>query len=370
VWRATMFQVLVAGSGKIGSLIACLLDQSEHYQVHLADLSFANTDLEQVIKNSAHIKKVILDFTDQENVSEYIHSNGIQAVISSLPYFLNPYVAEIAAKRKIHYFDLTEDIQVTEQVKKLAKNATRAFVPQCGLAPGFINLLANSMMKKFDRLDSAKLRVGALPQNTSHVLHYALTWSTDGVINEYGNLCRAIERGELMMVPALKECELIQLNGLSYEAFHTSGGLGNLAIQYQGKINTLNYKTIRYPGHCEKIRFLMNDLKLNEDRDTLKRILENAVPKTYQDLVIIYVSITGWKGNDYLEESYMHKIYPQRIRDIQWSAIQVATASSVCAVFDIILNNHYSGFVFQESISLSDFLVNPFSKPFHRVKMS
>lgn len=361
-----MLRVLIAGSGKIGSLIACLLKTSDRYEVHIGDVSFNGADVTHLLRNFPDIKKAILDFSDEKSVGEYVQINDIQAVVSSLPYFLNPKVAEMAAKSQIHYFDLTEDTRVTKRVKELAKDAKKSFVPQCGLAPGFINLAANTLMKTFDRLDSAKLRVGALPQNSNHALHYALTWSTDGIINEYGNLCQAIERGESVMVPALEGLEHIQLNGRSYEAFHTSGGVGHLVEMYHDKIDILNYKTMRYPGHCEKMRFLMNDLKLNEDRPTLKRILENAVPKTYQDLVLIYVSVTGWKGHDYLEQNYMKKIYPQEHGGILWSAIQISTASSLCAIVDIVLNaqNEYSGLIFQEIISLNDFLANPFSKPF------
>ncbi len=364
-----MFRVLIAGSGKIGSLVAWLLERSKRYEVHIGDVSFKGADVTHLLRAFPHIKKTILDFSDEIAVGEYVQNHGIQAVMSSLPYFLNPKVAEMAKRSQIHYFDLTEDTHVTSCVKALAKDAKKAFVPQCGLAPGFINLTANSLMKTFDKLDSAKLRVGALPQNSNHALHYALTWSTDGIINEYGNLCHAIERGESVMVPALEDWELIQLNGNSYEAFHTSGGVGHLVEMYQGKINTLNYKTMRYPGHCDKMRFLMKDLKLNEDRPTLKRILENSVPKTYQDLVVIYVSVTGWQGNTYIEQNYSKKIYPQVLEGITWSAIQISTASALCATVDIILNDEkqYSGFVMQEIIPLEVFLANPFSAPYQEV---
>lgn len=365
-----MFRVLIAGSGKIGSLIACLLKTSERYEVHIGDVSFHGADVSHLLRVFPDIKKVTLDFSDEAGVGEYVQMHGIQAVASCLPYFLNPKVAEMAKKNQIHYFDLTEDTRVTECVKALAKDAKTAFVPQCGLAPGFINLTANSMMKTFDRLDSAKLRVGALPQNSNHALHYALTWSTDGIINEYGNLCHAIERGEPVTVPALEDLESIQLDGRSYEAFHTSGGIGHLGTMYQGKINTLNYKTMRYPGHCEKMRFLMNDMKLNDDRATLKRILENAVPKTYQDLVVIYISVMGWKGNDYIEENYFKKIYPKEYGGILWSAIQVSTASSFCTIVDLVLSSQdqYSGFILQEIIPLETFLANSFSEPYREVR--
>ena len=219
-------------------------------------------------------------------------------------------------------------------------------------------------MKKFDKLDAAKLRVGALPQNTSNALHYALTWSTDGVINEYGNPCFAIEKGKETLTEALEGLESIQLDGLSYEAFNTSGGLGSLAEIYRGKVESLNYKTMRYPGHCEKMRVLMKDLKLNDDRQTLKHILENAIPKTYQDIVVVYVSVTGYKNNSYLEENYLKKVYPITLAGIDWSAIQITTASGICAVVDMVLGNanEYNGLILQENFELETFLNNRFGK--------
>src|SRR5207253_7282400 len=138
----------------------------------------------------------------------------------------------------------------------------------------------NELMQHFSELDAVKMRVGALPVNISNALQYSLTWSTDGLINEYGNHCKAIENGEEVTLLPLDDLEEVKIDGLTYEAFNTSGGIGSLAESWKGKVNSLSYKTIRYPGHCAKIRFLMNDLHLNHDRNTLKRILEGAIPKT------------------------------------------------------------------------------------------
>ncbi|MCG6871601.1 MAG: saccharopine dehydrogenase family protein, partial [Gammaproteobacteria bacterium] len=126
----------------------------------------------------------------------------------------------------------------------------------------------------------------------------------------------------------------------------------------------LNYKTIRYPGHCEQIRLLMNDLNLNQDRETLKRILENAVPKTLQDVVLIYVAVTGMRDGDLFEENYARKIYAQEIAGSTWSAIQVSTAAGVCAVVDLVINDpdRYSGFVTQEQFGLEQFTANRFGR--------
>jgi hypothetical protein len=126
----------------------------------------------------------------------------------------------------------------------------------------------------------------------------------------------------------------------------------------------MNYKTIRYPGHCEQMRLLMNDLKLNHDRATLKRILENAVPQTLQDVVIVYVAITGTQDGQLREENYVNKIYPQVIAGRLWSAIQVTTAAGISAVVDLVLESkgRYSGFVPQEQFRLTEILANRFGR--------
>ena len=126
----------------------------------------------------------------------------------------------------------------------------------------------------------------------------------------------------------------------------------------------MDYKTIRYPGHCEQMRLLMNGLKLNNDRDTLKRILENAVPQTLQDVVIIYVAVTGNQDGELREENYVNKIYPEVVAGRLWSAIQITTAAGICSVMDIVLTDQpdRSGFIAQEEFSLKDILGNRFGE--------
>jgi len=359
-----MYDVLVMGAGNMGSLIACLLTGCGEYTVHLADLDFSGYDVQRLLQAMPEIKTIKLDVKDHAAVQTYIKSNKLIAVISCLPYFLNTHMAEIAKAADVHYFDLTEDVNVTNTVKNLALNATKAFVPQCGLAPGFIGIVTNELIKEFDVCHHAKLRVGALPASCSNGLNYSLTWSTDGLINQYGNPCHGIESGKWVEIPPLTGLETLQLDGSDYEAFNTSGGIGSLGERYLGKVQTLNYKTIRYPGHCEKMRFLMMDLQLNQDRDTLKRILEHAIPKTYQDMVIIYVSVEGQKKDDFVETSYVRKIYPQRINGLTWTAIQVCTCSSICAVIDNVLARPqaFQGLVLQDQFRLSEILSNRFGK--------
>lgn len=359
-----MHNVMIAGAGKIGALIACMLTESGDYQITLVDKRLDGGDVSRLKERMPKINYLEVDVNDANAMGEIIKSKNIEAIVSSLPYFCNNAVADLAKKHNLHYFDLTEDVSVTNYVAKLAKDANTAFVPQCGLAPGFINIAAHTLMQHFDELDSVRLRVGALPQFPSNSLQYALTWSTDGLINEYGNPCHAIEHGEAVDVPPLEGLEALQIDGLSYEAFNTSGGLGSLGKSYIGRVRNLNYKTLRYPGHCKKMQLLMNDLRLNEDRETLKMILERAIPKTYQDVVVIFVAVIGYRHNQLMEENYVKKVYPVEIAGMPWSAIQITTASGISVVIDSVLNrpNKYKGLVLQEQFTLEDVTSNRFGQ--------
>jgi saccharopine dehydrogenase-like NADP-dependent oxidoreductase len=361
---ASMQDILVLGAGKIGALISGLLAESGSYRVQLAD----SRDGAAAEVANAHgfdsITAFDLDASDGDVLTKHVQEYRPIAVVSSLPYHCNVAVAEVARAEKLHYFDLTEDVAATEAVRKIAEGADRVFAPQCGLAPGFISIAANELIQHFDQLRAVKLRVGALPQHPNNVLKYSLTWSTDGVINEYGNLCKAIVDGDEVNVLPLEGLETIEIDGKKYEAFNTSGGLGSLGETYGDRVTTMNYKTIRYPGHCAQMRLLMNGLKLNHDRETLKHILENAVPETLQDVVIIYAAVNGIQDGEFREENYVNRIYPQVVAGRLWSAIQITTAAGVCSIIDIVLADptQYSGFVAQEQFRLEDILDNRFGR--------
>jgi len=361
-----MRQVVILGGGKIGSLIATLLVESGGYAVSLGDV---DSDVIARLKHEINhdcFQVTSVDVRDKTSLRSFLEQTKPEGILSSLPYYCNPLVGELAHEFGAHYFDLTEDVEVTKKIRAVSQGAGSAFVPQCGLAPGFISIVAHDLMTHFDSVEIVKMRVGALPVNPSNVLKYSLTWSTDGLINEYGNICYGIEDGQEVALRPLEGYETIEIDGLLYEAFNTSGGLGTLADTFAGKVNTMNYKTLRYPGHCEKIHLLMNDLKLNHDRGTLKRILEQAVPKTLQDVVIIYTSVTGMCCGELFEENYVKKIYPRTIAGKLWSAIQVTTAAGICSVVDLVCEHseRYRGFVTQEAFDLSSILANRFGQFF------
>ncbi len=355
-------KVLVLGAGKIGSLLSGMLADSGDYVVYLADSQPDQAARAAQAFPKSPLHPLHLDATDREQLARTVEVQGIEALISSLPFYCNVAVAEVAREKNRHYFDLTEDVSVTDAVTRISQGARSSFVPQCGLAPGFISIVAHSLMTHFEKLHEAKLRVGALPQFPSNTLKYALTWSSDGVINEYGNACRGILDGKEVEIQPLEGLESIELEGRRYEAFNTSGGLGSLSQTYSGRIDTLTYKTIRYPGHCELVRFLMSDLRLNHDRATLKSILENSIPRTEQDVVLIYVNVNGIRNGSFYEETYVNSVYPGRVGDALWSAIQITTAAGMSAVVDLVLANPkaHQGLVLQENFTLDAFLGNRF----------
>jgi saccharopine dehydrogenase-like NADP-dependent oxidoreductase len=353
-----MRKIAVIGAGKIGSTAAELLAGSGDYEVVVIDGSKA------ALAGLAgpRIRTAALAVEDPDALAARL--SGCFAIINCAPFHLTTTVARAARATRAHYLDLTEDVAASRIVRELAADAPTAFIPQCGLAPGFITIAAWDLAKHFDELHDVRLRVGALPRYPSNALNYNLTWSTDGVINEYCEPCEAIVNGRLRETPALEECEEFSLDGVTYEAFNTSGGLGTLCHTLAGKVRNLNYKTIRYPGHAAIMKALLNDLNLRNRREVLKDILENAVPATLQDVVIVFVTVSGLKDGRLMQETYVNKVYAQPVGGELKSAIQITTAGAACAVLDMLANGQLpqTGFVRQEDIPLEAFLGNRFGR--------
>lgn len=354
-----MKKIVVVGAGNIGGTIANMLAETGDFEVLVCDRDPSRLE---GIAGHPNVATQAIDIGDAAALEALL--KGRFAVLSAAPFHLTTRIAEAASAAGIHYLDLTEDVASTRRVKELAKDAKSAFIPQCGLAPGYISILANDLARRFDTLETVRLRVGALPQYPSNALNYNLTWSTDGVINEYIEPCEAVVEGQLTKVPAMEEREEFSLDGMTYEAFNTSGGLGTLCETYAGRVRTLNYKTIRYPGHAAIMKALLNDLNLRNRRDTLKDILEKSLPSTSQDVVVIFVTVSGYRDGRLIQETHAQKIYSGVIGGRQYSAIQITTAAGICAVLDMLASGvlPQSGFVRQEDIVFADFLENRFGR--------
>ena len=235
-----MKEVVVIGAGKIGFAVAGLLASAGDYQVTLADRS---PEVLGSLDRDERIRIVAADVEDSLKLIDLL--NGQFAVLNAAPFRLTKQIAEAARAAGTHYLDLTEDVVSTRRVRELAANSNTAFIPQCGLAPGFVSIVAFDMAKGFEVLDSVRLRVGALPQYPSNALNYNLTWSTDGVINEYCEACEAIVNGARREVPPLEEREEFSLDGVTYEAFNTSDPLRH--SRREGPHSQLPHDSLSWP---------------------------------------------------------------------------------------------------------------------------
>lgn len=344
--------VLVIGLGKVGSLVALLLQESK----------FKVTGFDATSREKLPFPTIKGDVTDKDALLKAFKKHD--AVISCLPYHLNKALAKAAYDVGIHYFDLTEDVPTTDYIRKLAADSKGVMAPQCGLAPGFIGIVGAHLATKFDELRSIELRVGALPQHPKGDLGYAFNWSPEGVVNEYLNDCEVVRDGRVQMVPAMQDLETIVIGGLKLEAFFTSGGLGTMCETYKGRVQELNYKTMRYPGHMRLMRFLFQELQMKNDRKVAGEILVNAKPPVNDDVVYVHAAVEGVKKRPrvYAEGSYREEFvrayYPRMIGDRMWRAISWTTAASIVAVVEMVAKKKLpkQGFIKQEEIPLDVFL--------------
>ena len=326
----------IVGSGNIGWALKQLL--KEDYDIKQGDITdgFDAGDIKQV-------KTFLL---------------GLDAVISAGPFAVNKNIAQIAAEESIGYFDLTEDVETTEYIRNLESESI--LMPQCGLAPGAINICASGMMDEFDSVNEVLMRVGALPRFTTNEMSYYLSWSTNGLINEYCNEADAIYEGKAVKLMPLEGAEKLVIEGESFEAFNTSGGCATMCETYADKVENLTYKTIRYPGHLNHMKFLFNDLHLKKNKDVLEKLFDKEVPRTKNDVIIFFVKVIGLIDGVLQEKTYLRKIYGNE----KLSAIQITTASGVCSVLKLFLDGRLNskGFTKQESLSWKDFLNNKFGE--------
>lgn len=341
-----MKNIAVTGLGKVGSLVGTML--SRQFNVTGFDSQHGSDHLP--------FDHVTGNIQDNESLLGFLKDKD--AVVSCLPYHLNLAVAQAAHSLGIHYFDLTEDVETTHAIRRMAETSKAAMVPQCGLAPGFIGIVGADLTKSFSRLRDIELRVGALPRYPNGQMGYSFTWSPAGVINEYINDAEVIHNGQRKMVPSLDGMETINIEGQEFEAFSTSGGLGTLCETLEGKVDTLNYKTIRYPGHAKLMRFLLYELILKDRKQLLEEVLTEAKPPVAEDVVYVYAVVEGWDASGKIKrEEFYNAYHPVTIHGKQWRAISWTTAASVTAVVELVATGKLPqrGFIKQENISLADF---------------
>jgi saccharopine dehydrogenase-like NADP-dependent oxidoreductase len=339
-------RIAVVGLGNVGRLIADMLSE-RGFEVHGVD-----ADPSRV----ADAHESVVDVTDSHALGELF--GGVDAVVSCLPYYLNAAVATTAHAARIHYFDLTEDVGTSRIIHELAESAEAIFMPRCGLAPGFVCVLGGGLAARLDNVERIELRAGALPRSPNNAAGYACNWSPAGVVNEYLNDCEQLRGGEPVSEPPLADLETIVIDGARYEAFTTSGGLGTMCETFAGRVDRLDYKTIRYAGHCELMRFMLLELGLGRQREEAVRLLTEAYPPVREDLVIVYVAAAGTNGGRRAREEFVRVYRPRMVAGTSRTAIAWTTAAGAVSMVELLAEGLLpaSGFVYQEHVALEAFL--------------
>ena len=305
-------RMLVLGAGLQGSACAYdLLQNPEVQEVRLADLQIDHLPEFLGPYSGRRLIPTRLDARDQSAVQALMRESD--AVLSALPYYLNLDMARQAVEAGAHFCDLGGNTEIVFQQKTLHDRAvTRdiTVIPDCGLAPGMVNILAQHGIEQLDRTRSVKIYVGGLPQNPEPPLNYQIVYSLEGVLDYYTTLSWIVRDGKRTQVKALSEREIVPFPRPvgELEAFHTAGGLSTMAFRYEGKIPSMEYKTLRYPGHAhimEAIRDLgLLDLTPVEVREGHRIVPRDAFiavvgPKLRKpqgrDLVALRVIVEGTK---------------------------------------------------------------------------
>ena len=339
-------KIAVLGLGKVGHLAAELLSGA----------GFEVTGVDARPVSDCPFPVVVADLTDTESLKGILKDQ--EAVLSCLPYHLNIGVSTVAHGLGLHYFDLTEDVPTTQHIRELAKTAKGIMAPQCGLAPGFVGIVGAHLADMFEKARSIRLRVGALPQNPTGLLGYAFNWSPEGVVNEYLNDCEVIEEGVHKTVSAMEWLETIYIDGVKLEAFTTSGGLGTMCETYADRVENLDYKTMRYPGHVQLMNFFFHELLMRENREMAGKILTHAKPPVDEDVVYVHVAAEGWTEGQLRRKEYVRAYYPLEIEGKRRTAIAWTTSASVVAVIEMVRDGALpsKGFLKQEEIPLMPYL--------------
>lgn len=369
--------IIIAGAGGIAKALALIL--AEWSEV-TPTIFIGNRTLHKAQKLVAWIKNGItkpcnikafhLSGEGLTNEMKVVFKQG-EIILDCLPGTLAPKMAYYAKEYNMHYANLTEYIAETQQIIKLANNATTGFVLQSGLAPGYIDVLANHIFKEFcndfkvNKVDNLEFKVGALTKNATAPHYYGFTWSPVGVATEYIKEAEVIRNFKKTKRPSLSERNTIIIDGISYEEDLTSGGAANLPDALAGKVNTLDYKTLRHPGHYAWVKEQIKKLGIvNNPIDALQQIMEKQIPHIEEDQIILYAAVQGKDSQGILRRREVSKhILPQKIGKYQLRAIQTTTAVPLIQSAKLLLESSFKGVVFQSEIDTKRFLNGTFIVP-------
>jgi len=346
-------KVAILGAGKIGKAVYQILaDLREVIEVETFVVD-SYQDRLSTFDSNCYFEIDIEESTIDELALLFVEQKATH-IINALPFFLNKKVASAAFMAGCSYIDFTEDDTMADAVQQIYKDSQLDCAVKCGLAPGFINYIGYDIVSKIPDPESLMVSVGALPRAVSfdHAhpeYSYNLTWSVDGLVNEYIRPCRVRKCGKVTEIEPLNSLVKVLLDGVEYEASHTSGGVGSL-VRDLTHVPNVHYMTLRYPGHYKYVRSVIHETHGNFD--AIRKIFLEKFPSTDDDVIVVYANAMGKDCNGLpIRQSYSNKFYGVGTL----TGIQSTTAGSGVAILELILAGKLKGIVDHSTVSLADF---------------
>ena len=369
--------IIIAGAGGIAEAVGLILAEWSKIQptIFIGNRTLSNAQkVAHWIEVNATKSSSITAFHLAENgITPEMEGifNQADILLDCLPGTQAPKLAKFAKDYQLHYANLTEYVEETQKIIELAKDAKTGFILQTGLAPGYIDVLANHLFQQFcidfnvEKVASLAFKVGALTNNAVAPHYYGFTWSPIGVATEYIKKAEVLRNFKKVNLPSLSERASIIIDGFTYEEDLTSGGAADLPNALAGKVHSLDYKTLRYPGHYAWIEEKISGLgATNNTISALQTIMEKLIPHVEDDQIILYAAVEGKDSNGILRRrEFTKRILPKKIGGQRLRAIQLTTAVPLIQSAQLLLESSYNGVLLQSQIDPKSFLNGDFIIP-------
>ena len=370
------YNIIIAGAGGIAEAAGLMLIEMSKVtpSLFIGNRTLSNAQklalwIEDGTEKECSVKAFQLQ---EEGISEEmktILSKG-DIILDCLPGSMAPKIARLAKEYNLHYANLTEYVAETDEIIEIAKNAKTGFVLQSGIAPGYINILANGLFQQFcedfkiDKVDKLEFKVGALTRNVVVPHYYGFTWSPVGVATEYVKTALALRDFKKTELPALSDRASIIIEGITYEEDLTSGGAADLPDALAGKVRSLDYKTLRFPGHYSWVEKQISGIKNSDKIAVLQKKMQAVVPHCEDDQIVLYAAVEGKDAAGILRRREIAKrILPQKIGKYNLRAIQTTTAAPLLQAAQLLLESKMTGVILQSQIDPKKFLNGNFTLP-------
>lgn len=372
------YRIVIAGAGGMGQATGLLLRELGDFDVDLflgdADAAKAREAAEWICHDSIKTGEVEPFHVPLEGSGEDFDRvlRGAHILLDCLPGEQAVRMAGLARKNGLHYANLTEYVDETNQIMELARDAEQGFLLQTGLAPGYINVLGNRLFQRFcrehgvDKVETLEMRVGALTQTAREPHHYGFTWNPKGVATEYVKDAVVVRDFQTTTCPSLTDRRTVLIDGILYEEALTSGGAADLPASLAGRVRNLDYKTFRYPGHYSWVQGLLDQLRstgVSQDElpDRLLEGMLEVTPLVEDDVVVVYAAVEGWDSRGHLHRLESSRlIRPRKVGGHRLRAIQTTTSAGLAESARLLLRDRPKGVYLQSQIDPERFMDGPF----------